>query len=191
MRRASIVLALFAWSAAPARSEAGDGKAIAAPLQLLHRFNQQNLIAAAKSVPEEKFAYRPAPAPVRSFGEILAHVADANYLFCSAAAGQPDPIHKNLRLPVESVPEDALEKRLHTKPAIVEALQASFEFCSGVFTDLDDAGLAAPIEGAFGTRAAAVTLAVYHAGQHYGNIVSYMRTVGVDPPTALGVPGRR
>jgi len=45
----------------------------------------------------------PAPSPVRSFGEILAHVADANYLFCSAAAGKPDPIHKDLKLPVEAV----------------------------------------------------------------------------------------
>ena len=192
MRRASIVLVLLGWGVLPAHSESGPGvgKALAAPLQFLHQFNQENLIAASKRMPEEKFAYRPAPAPVRSFGEILAHVADANYLFCSAAAGKPDPIHKDLKLPVEAVPRDALERRLHSKPEIVAALEASFQFCSGVFAELTDAGLAMPVGGTFGTRATAVTLAVYHGGQHYGNVVSYMRAAGVDPPTALGVPGR-
>jgi uncharacterized damage-inducible protein DinB len=193
MRRGSIiVLVLLGSGVVPARSENGPGagKALAAPLQFLHQFNQQNLIRAGKQMPAEKFAYRPAPAPVRSFGEILAHVADANYLFCSAAAGKADPIHKDLNLPVEAVPEDALERRLRSKPEILEALEASFQFCSGVFAELTDAGLATPVEGTFGTRATAVTLAVYHGGQHYGNLVSYMRAAGVDPPTALGVPGR-
>ena len=139
----------------------------------------------------EKFDYRPAPAPVRSFGEILAHVADANYLFCSAAAGTPDPVHKDLTLPVETVPEDALERRLRGKREIVEALDASFRFCSGVFDGLTDVALAGTIEASFGTRATAVTLAVYHSGQHYGNVVAYMRAAGIEPPTALGVPGRR
>lgn len=193
MRRVLIVFALLAWGGDSARaaSEQGDGTALAAPLQFLHEFNQQNLIEAARRMPPEKFDYRPAPAPVRSFGEILAHVADANYLFCSAASGTPDPMHKDLKLPVEAVPQDALERRLRAKPEIVEALEASFQFCRGVFGDLTDAGLATPIEATFGTRATALTLAVYHSGQHYGNVVAYMRASGVEPPTALGIPGRR
>jgi len=193
MRRVLFVFALLAWDGDSARaaSEHGDGKALAAPLQFLHEFNQQNLIEAARRMPPEKFDYRPAPAPVRSFGEILAHVADANYLFCSAAAGTPDPMHKDLKLPVEAVPQDALERRLRSKPEIVQALEASFEFCRGIFGGLTDAGLATPIEATFGTRATALTLAVYHSGQHYGNVVAYMRAAGVEPPTALGVPGRR
>ncbi|HET7293817.1 MAG TPA: DinB family protein [Vicinamibacteria bacterium] len=192
MRRASIVFVTSCFvGSAQALGATGDGKALAAPLQFLHQFNQQNLIAAGKKMPDEKFDHRPAPAPVRSFGQILAHVADANYLFCSAAAGKPDPVHRDLQVPVEAVPEDALERKLHTKAEIVEALEASFAFCAGVFGELTDDGLAAPVEGAFGTRATALTLAVYHSGQHYGNVVAYMRAAGVDPPTALGVPGRR
>lgn len=193
MRRVLLVLVLLGPEtlAAEPPGGPGDGKALAGPLQFLNQFNQQNLIAAARKMPAEKFDYRPAPAPVRSFGQILAHVADANYLFCSAAAGQPDPIHKDLALPVEQVPQDALERRLHDKPEIVEALEASFQFCSGVFGELTDAGLAAPVAATFGTRATALTLAVYHGGQHYGNVVSYMRASGIEPPTALSVPGRR
>jgi DinB superfamily len=168
VRSMLIVLTMLLWDGLAHASEPGEGKALAAPLQLLNQFNQQNLIAAGKTMAPEKFDYRPAPAPVRSFGEILAHVADANYLFCSAAAGKPDPIHGDLKLPVEAVPQDALERRLHGKPEIVEALEQSFQFCSGVFGELTDAGLATSIEGNFGTRA-----------------------TGVDPPTALGVPGRR
>jgi uncharacterized damage-inducible protein DinB len=187
-----IVVVVLGWDASAARAgEPGDGKALAAPLQFLNQFNHQNLVEAGKRMPAEKFDYRPAPAPVRSFGEILAHVADANYLFCSAAAGTPDPVHKDLTLPVEAVPEDALERRLRGKPEIVEALDASFRFCRGVFDGLTDVALAGTIEASFGTRATAVTLAVYHGGQHYGNVVAYMRAAGIEPPTALGVPGRR
>lgn len=146
MCRALLVLVLLAPEAVAADSGAGpgDGKALAAPSQFLNQFNQTNLIAAAKRMPAEKFDHRPAPAPVRSFGEILAHVADANYLFCSAAAGTRDPIHKDLKIPVEQVPQDALERRLHDKTEIVEALEACLQFCSGVFAELTDAGLATP-----------------------------------------------
>lgn len=189
--------ALAALLLAAGLSEAGPPPAqearhaVAAPLQMLQLFNRQNLVEAARRMPPEKFDFRPAAPPVRTFGQIVAHVADANYLFCSAAAGKPDPVHKDVRLPVEAVPEDALERRLETKAEIVDALEASFAFCDDAFKDLSDASLATPLQGNFPTRAVAVTLTVYHGGQHYGNLVTYMRAAGVEPPTALGVPGRR
>src|SRR5437879_9521162 len=42
---------------------------------------------AAEKMPEEQYAFKPDPA-VRSFGQIVGHVADANYLFCSGALGE-------------------------------------------------------------------------------------------------------
>jgi hypothetical protein len=38
-------------------------------------------------MPEEEYAFKPDPA-VRSFGQILGHIADADYLFCSAVLGE-------------------------------------------------------------------------------------------------------
>jgi uncharacterized damage-inducible protein DinB len=163
---------------------------LASPLQMFHELNSKNIIDAARAMPEERYAYRPAAPPVRSFGQLVAHIADGNYVFCSAALGKPDPIHPGLQLPVEAVPEESLERRLRTKQEILEAVEASFGYCASAFEGLTDQSLAAPI-AAFGTRAMVLTLAVYHAGQHYGNIVTTMRAAGVEPPTALSAPGRR
>src|ERR1700716_4136727 len=45
---------------------------------------------AAEKMPEEGYAFKPDPA-VRSFGQILGHIADANYLFCSGFLGESNP----------------------------------------------------------------------------------------------------
>ena len=42
---------------------------------------------AAEKMPEEEYAFKPDPA-ARSFGQILGHIADANYLFCSGVLGE-------------------------------------------------------------------------------------------------------
>src|SRR5260221_5961689 len=45
---------------------------------------------AAEKMPEEEYAFKPDPA-VRSFGQILGHIADANYLFSSPLLGENNP----------------------------------------------------------------------------------------------------
>src|SRR6266478_7135315 len=45
---------------------------------------------AAEKMPEEEYAFKPDPA-VRAFGQIVGHIADANYLFCSTALGEKIP----------------------------------------------------------------------------------------------------
>src|SRR5215510_5308614 len=45
---------------------------------------------AAAKMPEEEYAFKPDPA-VRTFGQILGHIADANYLFCSGVLGEKSP----------------------------------------------------------------------------------------------------
>jgi len=46
---------------------------------------------AAEKMPQEEYAFKPDPA-VRSFGQILGHIADADYLFCSAVSGRNQPL---------------------------------------------------------------------------------------------------
>ncbi len=41
-------------------------------------------------MPEENYSFKPTP-EVRSFGQIVGHVADASYMFCSQAAGEANP----------------------------------------------------------------------------------------------------
>src|SRR5438270_5671237 len=80
---------------------------------------------AAEKMPEEEYALKPDPA-VRSFGQILGHIADANYLFCSAA----------LR---EKSPSPGVEKTKTTKAELTSALHDAFAYCGRAYDTLTDA----------------------------------------------------
>ena len=45
---------------------------------------------AAAAMPQSKYSYRPTK-DVRSFGEIVTHVADISYFLCSKAKGEASP----------------------------------------------------------------------------------------------------
>src|SRR5262245_48563456 len=70
---------------------------------------KRNIQQSAELMPDEHYNFK-ATADVRSFGEILAHVAGASYLFCASA--------KNEKSPFE---EDSFEKSAKTKAQIVKA----------------------------------------------------------------------
>src|ERR1035438_9408381 len=72
--------------------------------------------SAAEKMPEGEYAFRPDPA-VRSFGEILGHIADANYLFCSSVLG-------------ESNPSPNIEKTKTAKAELTSALRDAFSYRS-------------------------------------------------------------
>src|ERR1700730_17539691 len=66
----------------------------------LYSFVSNAVIGAAQKMPEENYSFKPTP-DVRSFGQLVGHVADASYMFCSQALGEPNPvkdIEKNERL---------------------------------------------------------------------------------------------
>src|SRR3979411_956167 len=71
---------------------------------------------AAEKMPEEQYAFKPDPA-LRSFGQILGHIADAQYLFCSGYLG-------------ESNPAPAIEKSKTTKAELTSALHDAFAYCN-------------------------------------------------------------
>src|SRR5512146_3343948 len=48
------------------------------------------LLRSAEKMPEETYSFKPTDA-VRSYGQILGHVADAQYLFCSSVLGEKNP----------------------------------------------------------------------------------------------------
>src|SRR5260370_37623488 len=48
------------------------------------------LVSSAEKMPEENYNFKPTEA-VRSYGQIVGHVADAQYMFCSLALGESNP----------------------------------------------------------------------------------------------------
>jgi len=165
--------------AIPALAAAQDAPKPPAPpmtasggLKSLHAQVRGFIIRAAESMPEEHYAFKPTP-DVRSFGELLGHIATAQYNFCT-------PVRK-----VANPNKDNLEKTATTKAALVAALKDSFAFCDPAY-DMADAGLTEMVMWAKREVAAGYTLTfnVAHNNEHYGNIVTYLRMNGIVPPSS-------
>ena len=137
---------------------------------------KKNIQESAAQMPEANYAFKPVDS-VRSFGQILAHIAGANYVFCAAAKGEKAP-HA----------EDEFEKSATTRAAIVKALGDSMAYCDAAFAAVDDKTLGASIELPFGmgkgTKASALLGNIGHLNEHYGNLVTYFRLKGMVPPSS-------
>ncbi len=141
-------------------------------------FNQikNNLIKAAEKMPEESYAFKPSH-DVRSFGQLVGHVADAGYLFCSPGKAEAD---------VKKSP--GAEKNLTKKADLVAALKESMAYCDASYAALTDA-TAATKKSFFGRERTMINILsfnVAHDNEHYGNIVTYMRIRGLVPPSSEG-----
>jgi uncharacterized damage-inducible protein DinB len=130
------------------------------------------ITTAAEELPESTYSYKPAP-EVRSFGQLVGHVAGAQYLICAAALGDPP---RN---------EDAIEKTKKTKAELVAALKASTQYCGRAYAQTDKAAQGkTKLFGQERTRLFALGLNATHDAEHYGNIVTYLRINGIVPPSS-------
>ena len=137
---------------------------------------KRNMQQSAEMMPEENYDYRPVDG-VRNFGEILAHVAGASYVFCAAAKGEKAPFA-----------EDHFEKAAKTRAEIIKATADAIAYCDGAFTALTDASAAQMVQEPFGqgqtTRTAVLVGNLGHINEHYGNLVTYFRINGIVPPSS-------
>jgi uncharacterized damage-inducible protein DinB len=134
------------------------------------------LLRAAEQMPEADYAFKPV-ATVRTFGQLIGHVAGTQNLICAAVLGDPERA------------EDEIEKSMTTKAQLVAAFRASSEYCLRAYALSDVA--AAGETTMFGekqTRMAALALNAVHDGEHYGNVVTYLRIKGMVPPSSQPRP---
>jgi uncharacterized damage-inducible protein DinB len=137
---------------------------------------KRNLQQSSEMMPEGSYDYRPVDG-VRNFGEILAHVAGANYVFCAAAKGEKAPFA-----------EDHFEKTAKTRGDIIKATSEAIAYCDAAFTALTDASAAQLVQQPFGQgqtpRVAVLVGEIGHVNEHYGNLVTYFRINGIVPPSS-------
>jgi uncharacterized damage-inducible protein DinB len=171
MNKLAIVLSLCATCSLAQSSD----NPISAAVKAQYTNAKTNLLKAAEKMPEESYAFRPVD-DVRTFGQIVAHVANANYMFCSAALGEQSPNTENI------------EKTKTAKADLVQALTASFEYCDKAYNSLTDVTAAEKVKVFRGEQAriGALTLNNMHDYEHYGNIVTYMRMKNIVPPSSEG-----
>ena len=168
MRR-SFVTILVASIATPVAASAQDP--VISSLQGLYDITKNNIVATAEILDERLYAYQPSE-DVRTAGQILAHIANAQFMFCSSAAGQSSPNSENF------------EQTATTKAQITAALERGFEYCDGVFANATDPARSVTFFGNPNTVAGVLAFNSAHNYEHYGNLVTYMRLNGIVPPSS-------
>jgi uncharacterized damage-inducible protein DinB len=173
----SLALYASAWLTLPASAQtASTANPISSGIRTAWDGAKRNLTRSAELMPEKDYAFRPVDT-VRTFGQILAHVAGANYVFCSAAKGEKSP-HA----------EAEFEKSATTRAQIVKALADSIAYCDAAYASLDDKRAAETVELPFGAGKGARALPLMqntgHLQEHSGNLVTYFRVRGMVPPSS-------
>jgi uncharacterized damage-inducible protein DinB len=169
MTRSATTILLLALAAAPLGAQANT--AVPAAREIWKEFADY-VTQSAIDMPEAKYSFKATPA-VRSFGQLIGHVAGSQYMFCAAALGEP------------AKAEDDIEKTKTTKADLVAAMKASNAYCEKAYA-LGDAAVRAEITmfGAKHNKLWALINNAAHDGEHYGNIVTYLRLNGMVPPSS-------
>jgi DinB family protein len=134
---------------------------------------QKNTIAAVEAMPADKFSSKPTPDQM-TFGHLVAHMVEANYMLCSGAAAVPTPKPEAV---TETDPKDKL----------VAALKVSFDFCTNSLANMDDSKLGEMTGGPNGQQLSRARFALGIASNwadHYAEAAMYLRLNGILPPTA-------
>jgi hypothetical protein len=172
---------MLAASAAAAQPPPGPvGTALG--LQRNYAQMKNNITSSAEKMPEADYFFKPTP-DIRGYGQLWAHVADAQFGQCSGAKGVPNPRQGQPSF-----------ETLTTKAEIVKALADSYAFCDDAFSSLTDASASEMISNGRGgqqSRAVALLGVIGHGSEMYGIGTVYLRLKGQIPPsTELFMRGR-
>jgi len=142
----------------------------------MYAMTKSDVLKAAEEMPEENYAFKPV-ATVRTFGQLVGHVADAQYEFCAAVVG-------------DGKQPPGIEKSKTSKADLIQALKDGFAYCDQAYNNLTDAQ-AAQLVKFFGHDSPKLTILsfnVAHNMEHYGNMVTYLRIKGLVPPSSQQQP---
>jgi len=128
--------------------------------ELRNAFNEVNgwVMSAAEAVPADKYSYKPVDT-VRTFGQLIAHITDSYNYFCARGAGNK----------VEW--SDPVEKGTTDKDTLLPKLKEAVGKCNSAYS-------------AGNAQVRPLFTNVGHTSLHYGNIITYMRMLGLKPPSS-------
>jgi hypothetical protein len=181
-----LVLALSPWRSSAQRSTQSDQRpanTITDSFRSVSALFAGRLIQAFDSIPESRYRFSPTPAQ-QSIGYIAQHLEAANYNLCGLFGEAKLPALASSGL------ADSVKARW-PKDTLTARLKASFDFCATALARVDDSKLAdgipsgAPNSGVVTDRARFLVLYSTDLAEHYSQISSYMRVIGLVPPSAL------
>jgi hypothetical protein len=149
--------------------------------------------SAAEAMPADKWNYRPAqglfknekpafgPAEVRTFAEQVKHVACSNFAFAAELDG--------------TTPPDACDQGgpspAKTRAELLVYLRDSFVALKRPLSAITAKNMYDPIEGPYAgpnTRLGLAEVCIWHAAEHYGQMIIYLRLNSIVPPTSRPNP---
>jgi uncharacterized damage-inducible protein DinB len=130
------------------------------------------LLRTAEKMPEENYGFKPTDT-IRAFGQVVGHVADAQYLFCSIVLGEKNPAPK-------------IEQTKTSKADLIAALKDAFAYCDKAYDGVTDASGVQMVKlfGGDTPKLGVLTVNNMHNLEHYGNMVIYLRMKNIVPPTS-------
>ncbi len=170
MRRLFSLVVLTSAIGTLANAQSSSSASVAAEMKQAYNAVKTNILKSAEKVPDADYGFKPTP-EIRSFGEVLAHVADSQMRSCSAVTG-------------EHAQANATGKT--SKADLTAALQVSFTACDKAYDALTDANATEAITTPRGqrTRLGALAGNLSHDSEQYGILAVYMRLKGIVPPSS-------
>lgn len=167
------VAALFVTPGAARAQAANDSHGIAGARHM-YEMVRDYVMATATDTPADLYAYRPTD-EVRTIGELLGHIGNASFMFCSTALGESSPGTSDL-------------EQAAGKDELVSGLRAAFDYCDRAYTEPSDAQLAEQVDlfGMGGSKLWVLIFNASHTWEHYGNLVTYLRMNDIVPPSSRG-----
>jgi len=150
-----------------------QGSALVAFDRKAYGYLKDVLLRSAEKMPEENFNFKPADT-VRSFGQILGHVADSQYYFCSKVLGDKDPDPK-------------IEQTKTSKADLIGALKGAFTYCDKAYDGMTETSATQTVKlfgGEDTPKKDVLTINNMHTVEHYGNLVTYLRMKNIVPPSS-------
>jgi uncharacterized damage-inducible protein DinB len=168
MNRYSTILMAALASTLPLRAQ--NANPMSTELKQMYTGVKNNLVRMADKMPEEHYSFKPTD-KIRTFGQLVAHVADAQARNCSAVTGEAKAVK-------------AAEKT--SKADLVSALKESFAICDAAYDALTDATASQMVTTGRGQRSKLGTLAsnLSHSNEEYGYMAVYLRLKDIVPPSS-------
>ncbi len=174
----SLVVAAAAYAQGPPQGPVGT----AAALQRSYAQLKNNITASAEKMSEADYFFKPTP-DIRGYGQLWAHVADAQFGQCSGIKGVPNPRQGQPSF-----------EQLTTKAEVQKAVADAFAFCDDAFSTLTDETANQMVSNGRGgqqSRIAGLMGVLTHGSEMYGIGTVYLRLKGQVPPsTELFMRGR-
>jgi len=155
---------------APAASAPPPANPMSTELKQMYAGVKNNLIKMAEKMPEENYSFKATP-DVRTFGQLVGHVADSQARTCSTINGEAKSLNASAKT---------------SKADLVAALKESFAMCDKAFDALTDtkAGELVTMGQRQRSKLGALAGTVSHSNEEYGYMSVYMRLKGIVPPSS-------